>query len=140
MKLTINTYRWTRKIFRTGYYKKDLEETDLYATLTQDRTSHLGEIIGKAWEKEVESCAKKKNGGKPQLLRVLLRCFGKPFLLIGVAFAVMELFSRYKQMRMNELHVNTKSSIGFIHCHFEIKDTKSRLNKMNIIIIIIQKK
>lgn len=93
--LTINTYRWTRKIFRTGYYKKDLEETDLYDTLTQDRTSHLSEMIAKAWEKEVESCAKKKNGSKPQLYKVLMRSFGKPFLLIGVAEAVMELFSRY---------------------------------------------
>ncbi|XP_011696221.1 PREDICTED: probable multidrug resistance-associated protein lethal(2)03659 [Wasmannia auropunctata] len=92
----MNTYRWTRKIFRTGY-KKDLEETDLYATLTQDRTEYLGEVIGKAWEKEVESCAKKKNGSKPQLLRVLLRCFGKPLLLIGIAEAVMELFSRMYQ-------------------------------------------
>ncbi|KYM76972.1 hypothetical protein ALC53_12582 [Atta colombica] len=92
----INTYRWTRKIFRAGY-KKDLEETDLYATLTQDRTNNLGEIIDKAWEREVESCAKKKNDSKPQLLRVLLRCFGKPLLLIGIAEAVMELFSRMYQ-------------------------------------------
>lgn len=104
--LIINAYRWTRKIFRTGY-KKDLEETDLYATLTQDRMSYLGEIIIKAWEKEVESCNKKKNGCKPQLLRVLFRCFGKPFILIGIAFAVMELFSRYiKQMKINESHIN----------------------------------
>ncbi|KYN18976.1 hypothetical protein ALC57_08649 [Trachymyrmex cornetzi] len=90
------TKKWTQKIFRTGY-KKDLEETDLYATLTQDKTNNLGEIIGKAWEREVESCAKKKNGSKPQLLRVLLRCFGKPLLLIGIAEAVMELFSRMYQ-------------------------------------------
>lgn len=72
-----------------------MEETDLYATLTQDRTSYLGETIGKAWEREVELCDKKKNDSKPQLLRVLLRCFGKPLLLIGIAQAVMELFSRY---------------------------------------------
>lgn len=104
--LTINTYRWTRKIFRTGY-KRDLEETDLYATLTQDRTSNLGEIIGKAWEREVESCAKKKNGSKPQLLKVLLRCFGKPLLLIGIAEAIMELFSRYvKQIKINKLYIS----------------------------------
>lgn len=79
-----------------------MEETDLYATLTQDKTSHLGKIIGEAWEKEVESCAKKKNGCKPQLLRVLLRCFGIPFLLIGLAEAVMELFSKYVNFLINE--------------------------------------
>ncbi|XP_011696223.1 PREDICTED: probable multidrug resistance-associated protein lethal(2)03659 isoform X2 [Wasmannia auropunctata] len=94
--ISLLTFWWTRKIFRTGY-KKDLEETDLYATLTQDRTDYLGEVIGKAWEREVESCAKKKNGSKPQLLRVLLRCFGKPLLLIGFAQAFMELFSRMYQ-------------------------------------------
>ncbi|KYN37378.1 hypothetical protein ALC56_08282 [Trachymyrmex septentrionalis] len=94
--ISILTFWWTRKIFRTGY-KKDLEETDLYATLTQDRTNNLGEIIAKAWEREVESCAKKKNGSKPQLLRVLLRSFGKPLLLIGIAEAIMELFSRMYQ-------------------------------------------
>jgi len=71
-----------------------LEETDLYDTLTQDKTSNLGEIIGKVWEEEVESCARKKNG-KPQLLRVLLRCFGKQLLLIGIAEAIMELISKY---------------------------------------------
>lgn len=72
-----------------------MEETDIYATLTQDKTTHLGKIIGKAWEKEVELCAEKKNNSKPQLFRVLLRCFGKPFLLIGLAEGIMELFSRY---------------------------------------------
>nr|XP_012224795.1 PREDICTED: probable multidrug resistance-associated protein lethal(2)03659 [Linepithema humile]XP_012224797.1 PREDICTED: probable multidrug resistance-associated protein lethal(2)03659 [Linepithema humile]XP_012224798.1 PREDICTED: probable multidrug resistance-associated protein lethal(2)03659 [Linepithema humile]XP_012224799.1 PREDICTED: probable multidrug resistance-associated protein lethal(2)03659 [Linepithema humile]XP_012224800.1 PREDICTED: probable multidrug resistance-associated prot len=90
------TYWWTRKIFWTGY-NKDLEESDLYVTLKQDRTSYLGEIIGNAWKKEVDSCAKKKNGSTPQLLRVLLRCFGIPFLLIGIGEAVMELFSRMYQ-------------------------------------------
>lgn len=80
-----------------------MEETDLYATLTQDRTSNLGKFISKAWEREVELCAKKKNGGKPQLLRVLLRCFGKPLLLIGIAQAIMELFSKYvKKIEINE--------------------------------------
>jgi len=78
----------------TGY-KKDLEETDLYDTLTQDKTSNLGEIIGKIWEEEVESCANKKNGSKPQLLRVLLRCFRKQILVIGIAEAIMELISKY---------------------------------------------
>ncbi|EFN85517.1 Probable multidrug resistance-associated protein lethal(2)03659 [Harpegnathos saltator] len=101
--ISLLTYWWTRKIFRVGY-KKELEETDLYATLTQDRTSYLGEIIAKAWEAEVESCArrnessnKKKNSFKPQLIRVLVRCFGKPYLLIGIAEAIMELFSRIYQ-------------------------------------------
>ncbi|XP_067215777.1 probable multidrug resistance-associated protein lethal(2)03659 isoform X1 [Linepithema humile] len=90
------TFWWTRKIFWTGY-NKDLEESDLYVTLKQDRTSYLGEIISNAWKKEVDSCAKKKNDSTPQLLRVLLRCFGIPFLLIGIAQAVMELFSRLYQ-------------------------------------------
>ncbi|XP_011164281.1 probable multidrug resistance-associated protein lethal(2)03659 [Solenopsis invicta] len=94
--ISLLTFWWTQKLFRIGY-KKDLEETDLYATLTQDRTSELGEIISKEWEREVESCDMKKNGSKPQLLRVLLRIFAKPLLLIGVAEAVMELFSRMYQ-------------------------------------------
>ncbi|XP_036139278.1 probable multidrug resistance-associated protein lethal(2)03659 isoform X2 [Monomorium pharaonis] len=94
--ISILTFWWTRQIFRTGY-KKDLEETDLYVTLTQDKTSKLGELIGKAWEIEVDSCVKKKDGTKPQLLRVLLHIFGKSLLLIGIAQGVMELFSRMYQ-------------------------------------------
>lgn len=128
--LTINIYRWTRKIFWTGY-KKDLEETDLYTTLTQDRATHLGEIIGKAWEREVESCTKKKNGCKPQLFRVLLRCFGKPFFLIGIPQAIMELFSKYvKQIKINELYISTThlaSNFDFILYYLEIKDTQRRI-------------
>ncbi|XP_029169040.1 probable multidrug resistance-associated protein lethal(2)03659 [Nylanderia fulva] len=92
------TFWWTRKIFRIGY-KRDLKETDIYTTLTQDQTSHLGKLISKAWEKEVESCAKKDNGSKckPQLLRVLFHCFGKSLLLIGLVQAVMELILRICQ-------------------------------------------
>lgn len=87
-------YRWIQKIFRLGY-QKDLEETDLYATLTEDKTSNLDEIIEKAWEREVKSCAEKNDDSKPQLFRVLFRCFGKQFIIIGLAQAFMELFSRY---------------------------------------------
>lgn len=93
--LIINTCRWTRSIFRTGY-RKELEETDIYATLTQDRTKHLGDIISKTWKKEIESCVKKKNNtNNLHLLKVLLRLFGKPFMVIGIAKGVMELFSKY---------------------------------------------
>jgi len=87
-------YRWTRKIFWTGY-NKDLEESDLYVTLKQNRTSYLGEIIANAWKKEIDSCAKRKNGSTPRLLKILLRYFGLPYLFIGIAEAVMELISRY---------------------------------------------
>ncbi|XP_014488634.1 PREDICTED: probable multidrug resistance-associated protein lethal(2)03659 isoform X2 [Dinoponera quadriceps] len=93
--VSLLTFWWTRKIFRVGY-KKELEETDLYATLTQDEASRLGELVGKAWEAEVKSCAKKKRDG-PKLMRVLARCFGKQLLLIALAEAFMELFSRMCQ-------------------------------------------
>ncbi|EZA47173.1 putative multidrug resistance-associated protein [Ooceraea biroi] len=62
----------------------------------QDRTSYLGESIRKTWEKEIKSCTKRNNRSKP-LLKVLLRCFGKPYLLIGIAEGFMELFSRMYQ-------------------------------------------
>ncbi|RLU27650.1 hypothetical protein DMN91_001454 [Ooceraea biroi] len=93
--ISLLTYWWTRHIFRTGY-RKELEETDIYATLIQDRTSYLGESIRKTWEKEIKSCTKRNNRSKP-LLKVLLRCFGKPYLLIGIAEGFMELFSRMYQ-------------------------------------------
>ncbi|XP_020287793.1 probable multidrug resistance-associated protein lethal(2)03659 [Pseudomyrmex gracilis] len=94
--ISLLTYWWTHKIFSVGY-KKDLEENDLYTTLTQDRTSYLGEFVSKAWEEEIESCVKKKNGAKPRLVRVLLRCFGKEIMLAGLAEAFMELFSKMYQ-------------------------------------------
>ncbi|XP_032671366.1 probable multidrug resistance-associated protein lethal(2)03659 [Odontomachus brunneus] len=99
--ISLLTYWWTRKIFRVGY-KKELEETDLYATLTQDRASYLGELIDKVWQAEVKSCqkrngSKKKDVSKPKLIRALIRCFGKPYLLVGIALVFMELFSRIYQ-------------------------------------------
>jgi len=89
-------YRWTRSIFETGY-RKELEETDIYATLIQDRTSYLTETMDKTWKREIESCTKKEDDSKLHyyhLLKALLRCFGKPLLLIGIAEGFMELFSR----------------------------------------------
>jgi len=72
----------------------------------QDRTSYLSEIIDKTWKKEIESCTKKEDSSKSQsyhLLKVLLRCFGKPLLLIGIAEGFMELFSRYVIFKLRKI-------------------------------------
>lgn len=73
-------------------YKRDLEITDLHETLTEHRSSRLGDKIEKAWQQEEERALKANR--KPSLRRVLIRQFGAEFMLYGLVLAVTELLVR----------------------------------------------
>ncbi|XP_033225035.1 multidrug resistance-associated protein 4-like isoform X2 [Belonocnema kinseyi] len=57
----------------------------------------LGNLISKIWNEEEEKC-KEENLRKPSLLRVLLRCFGKELIVMGLLQGFNELFIRIFQV------------------------------------------
>ena len=91
--LSVLSFWWIFKLFVTGY-KKELEESDLYSPLQEDRSSYLGQRIVKNWDIELKRCEKKKDGSKPSLFRVLYRCFGKIVMNTGIALFVLEFVIR----------------------------------------------
>lgn len=74
-------------------YKKELEVSDLYETLTEHKSSRLGDRIEAAWKTEGEKAAKSKR--KPSLRRVLIKTFGIEFIIYGIVLAFTEIFIRY---------------------------------------------
>ncbi|KOC69719.1 putative multidrug resistance-associated protein lethal(2)03659, partial [Habropoda laboriosa] len=87
---------WIFKLLITGY-KRELEESDLYSPLREDKSSNLGQRIVKNWENEVKRCEKKKDSSKPSLFRVLYKCFGKTVMNTGIALFVLEFGIRIVQ-------------------------------------------
>ncbi|XP_076231417.1 putative multidrug resistance-associated protein lethal(2)03659 isoform X2 [Calliopsis andreniformis] len=94
--LSILTFWWILKLFLLGY-KRDLEESDLYSPLREDKSSYLGQRIVKNWEIERKRCEKKKDGAKPSLFRVLYYCFGRTVIKTGLALFVLEFVIRLAQ-------------------------------------------
>ncbi|KYN19891.1 hypothetical protein ALC57_07769, partial [Trachymyrmex cornetzi] len=95
---------WILRTFWVGY-RRDLEVTDLYTPLKEHTSDILGVKIAKAWEKEwkayqcrleqVAKCGSQKKIKEPNLMRVLIRCFGFKILLCGTFMAVIETLLRY---------------------------------------------
>ncbi|XP_076633489.1 putative multidrug resistance-associated protein lethal(2)03659 [Colletes latitarsis] len=94
--LSILTFWWIRKLFIVGY-KRELEESDLYSPLREDKSSNLGQHIVKNWEKEVTRCEAKKDGSNPSLFRVLYKCFGKLIINTGLMLFILEFAIRIAQ-------------------------------------------
>jgi ATP-binding cassette subfamily C (CFTR/MRP) protein 4 len=64
------------KLFTKGY-KKDLEESDLYEVLHDYRSKKLGDELEAEWDKQ------KKNRKNLSVVRLMLRCYGPSYLLLG---------------------------------------------------------
>ncbi|XP_008323732.1 multidrug resistance-associated protein 4-like [Cynoglossus semilaevis] len=71
---------WLSPLLRLGY-KQKLEESDMYSLLSEFRCDVLGEELQRFWGHEVRRV---KELWKPQLSRVLLRCYGKSYAVAGV--------------------------------------------------------
>lgn len=97
--------RWLYKIFRLRY-ERDLESSDLYNCLKQYSSQTLGNLISKIWNQEQEKC-KEENLRKPSLLRVLLRCFGKELIVMGLLQGFNEIFIRYVKPQFKKEFVKT---------------------------------
>lgn len=72
---------YTLPIFIKGK-KKNLEPSDLYRALDEDKSSTLGDRMEIAWHKEVEKQASR--GKDPSLLRATLKVFGWNIIKLGL--------------------------------------------------------
>lgn len=73
-------------------YKKDLEISDLYETLTEHKSNRLGDQLEAAWNHELEKAA--KQGRQASLRRALVKVFGLEFMLYGLVLLASEVFVR----------------------------------------------
>ncbi|XP_021915794.1 multidrug resistance-associated protein 4-like isoform X2 [Zootermopsis nevadensis] len=71
-------FLWTRSIFSKGY-KKDLEESDLYTILEEDRTDFLGGKLEATWNNELKISEKKKR--RPSLQWAVFKTFWKQYVV-----------------------------------------------------------
>uniref|UniRef100_A0AAX7TTZ3 Multidrug resistance-associated protein 4 n=1 Tax=Astatotilapia calliptera TaxID=8154 RepID=A0AAX7TTZ3_ASTCA len=62
--------------------KHRLEKGDMYSVLPEDRSETLGEELQRCWNEEVKKASKEL--WKPQLSRVLIKCYGKSYALAGL--------------------------------------------------------
>ncbi|KAI7808003.1 multidrug resistance-associated protein 4 [Triplophysa rosa] len=72
---------WLNPLFRIGS-KRRLEEDDMYNVLPEDQSKRLGEELQRHWEKEVEKATKELR--TPKLSKAIIRCYWKPYALLGV--------------------------------------------------------
>ncbi|KAH8259007.1 hypothetical protein KR038_006887, partial [Drosophila bunnanda] len=77
-------FRYTIPIFNKGR-KRTLTIKDLYRTMKEHKSEHLGNRLYDSWEQELKS-----SGGKPSLVRALLRIFGWEFGFFGLVLLVGE--------------------------------------------------
>lgn len=83
----ILTCRYTIPTFLQGA-KRDLEDSDLTETLSEHKSSRLGNLTEKRWNNE-EITAQAKNRS-PSLLKVLFKVFGWEFVFLGLVLFISE--------------------------------------------------
>ncbi|XP_056895808.1 ATP-binding cassette sub-family C member 4-like isoform X2 [Takifugu flavidus] len=79
---------WLNPLFRLGY-KRKLEEDDMYKVLPEDASARLGEELQGYWDRELQQAAKDLRS--PELAKVLVQCFWRPYSLIGAYMLVEEI-------------------------------------------------
>uniref|UniRef100_A0A3P8RCJ0 Multidrug resistance-associated protein 4 n=1 Tax=Astatotilapia calliptera TaxID=8154 RepID=A0A3P8RCJ0_ASTCA len=72
---------WLNPLLQLGQ-KHRLEKGDMYSVLPEDRSETLGEELQRCWNEEVKKASKEL--WKPQLSRVLIKCYGKSYALAGL--------------------------------------------------------
>lgn len=85
--LSAATFCYTIPTFIQGF-KRDLEESDLTETLSEHKSSRLGNKMERYWKNEEERAAKAKTN--PSLQRVLFKVFGLEFMFYGIVLAISE--------------------------------------------------
>ncbi|XP_073318323.1 ATP-binding cassette sub-family C member 4-like [Pagrus major] len=77
---------WLNPLFRIGY-KRRLEEDDLYEVLAEDESERLGQELHRYWDHEVQMATKELR--KPRLSKAIIRCYWKPYAVLGF-FTLLE--------------------------------------------------
>uniref|UniRef100_UPI003AAC6783 ATP-binding cassette sub-family C member 4-like n=1 Tax=Centroberyx gerrardi TaxID=166262 RepID=UPI003AAC6783 len=78
---------WLSPLFRIGY-KRKLEEDDMYEVLAEDRSERLGQELQRHWDYEVQKATKELR--PPRLAKVIMKCYWKPYAVLGVFTLVEE--------------------------------------------------
>ncbi|CAN9497709.1 unnamed protein product [Ophioblennius macclurei] len=91
---------WLNPLFRIGY-KKQLKEDDMYKVLPEDASDRLGNELQWFWNREVQQAAKEQRS--PNLAKVLIRCYWKPYSLIGIYMFVEEIIKIIQPVLLGKL-------------------------------------
>ncbi|XP_060851718.1 ATP-binding cassette sub-family C member 4-like isoform X2 [Rhopalosiphum padi] len=81
-------------IYKLGQ-KRDLEEDDLYTTLSDHSSSVLGNKLEKQWRLEIVNAH--KTNREPSLLRTLIRIFGYKFMIYGFILSIDKIILKTSQ-------------------------------------------
>jgi ATP-binding cassette subfamily C (CFTR/MRP) protein 4 len=98
--LSSATFWYTIPTFIQGF-KRDLEESDLTETLTEHKSSRLGNKMEKAWKAEEIRAMKAKS--TPSLQRVLFKVFGVEFIFYGIVLALSEAIRVVQPLALGQL-------------------------------------
>ncbi|KAI4565339.1 hypothetical protein MJT46_009682 [Ovis ammon polii x Ovis aries] len=84
---------WLNPLFKIGH-KRKLEPDDMYSVLPEDRSQHLGEELQGYWDQEVKRA--QKDAREPSLVKAILKCYWKSYLIWGM-FTFLEEGTRVVQ-------------------------------------------
>uniref|UniRef100_A0A8D3CPM7 Cystic fibrosis transmembrane conductance regulator n=1 Tax=Scophthalmus maximus TaxID=52904 RepID=A0A8D3CPM7_SCOMX len=79
---------WLNPLFRIGY-KRPLEEEDMYIVSPEDQSETLGLEMQRFWDVEVKEAAREMR--TPRLMRVIVSCHGKTYMLWGLVTLAEEI-------------------------------------------------
>ncbi|XP_055398777.1 ATP-binding cassette sub-family C member 4-like isoform X2 [Bubalus kerabau] len=78
---------WLNPLFKIGH-KRKLEKDDMYPVLPEDRSQRLGEELQGYWDQEVLRA--QKDAREPSLMRAIIKCYGKSYLVLGMLTCLEE--------------------------------------------------
>uniref|UniRef100_A0A8C7DDB9 Cystic fibrosis transmembrane conductance regulator n=1 Tax=Oncorhynchus kisutch TaxID=8019 RepID=A0A8C7DDB9_ONCKI len=91
---------WLNPLFRIGY-KRRLEEDDMYKVLPEDGSERLGEELQSLWDHEVQKAAKDLR--PPKLAKVLIKCYWKPYAVLGIFTLIEEVIKVIQPVFLGKL-------------------------------------
>ncbi|KAM3857219.1 ATP-binding cassette sub-family C member 4-like [Diretmus argenteus] len=91
---------WLNPLFRIGY-KRKLEEDDMYRVLPEDGSERLGQELQRHWDHEVQKAAKELR--KPKLTKVIIKCYWKPYAVLGVFTLIEEVIKVIQPVFLGKL-------------------------------------
>uniref|UniRef100_A0A8C8J0F4 Cystic fibrosis transmembrane conductance regulator n=1 Tax=Oncorhynchus tshawytscha TaxID=74940 RepID=A0A8C8J0F4_ONCTS len=91
---------WLNPLFRIGY-KRRLEEDDMYNVLPEDGSERLGEELQRHWDHEVQKAAKELR--PPKLTKVLIKCYWKPYAVLGIFTLIEEVIKVIQPVFLGKL-------------------------------------
>uniref|UniRef100_A0A3B4TBB4 Multidrug resistance-associated protein 4 n=1 Tax=Seriola dumerili TaxID=41447 RepID=A0A3B4TBB4_SERDU len=91
---------WLNPLFRIGY-KRKLEEDDMYKVLPEDASDNLGEELQWYWDQEIQQAAKETR--PPNLTKVIIQCYWRSYLLIGIYIFIEEVIKVIQPVLLGKL-------------------------------------